>query len=123
MITAPVDFLRDIHVVDTPGTNAVIREHEAITADFVPRSDLVLFVSSADRPFTLGDALARDTRESALRAVSEGNGAGQERVADGIAPYSRFVRAEQQSLTGLRSTLDQLRETLAALHARVTALT
>jgi small GTP-binding protein len=51
-ITAPVEFLRDIHVVDTPGTNAVIREHEAITADFVPRSDLVLFVTSADRPFT-----------------------------------------------------------------------
>ena len=51
-ITTPVEFLRDIHVVDTPGTNAVIREHEAITADFLPRSDLVLFVTSADRPFT-----------------------------------------------------------------------
>jgi small GTP-binding protein len=52
LIAAPVEFLRDIHVVDTPGTNAVLREHEAITADFVPRSDLVLFVTSADRPFT-----------------------------------------------------------------------
>ena len=52
MIAAPVELLRDIHIVDTPGTNAVIREHEAITADFVPRSDLVLFVTSADRPFT-----------------------------------------------------------------------
>ena len=51
-ITAPVEFLREIAIVDTPGTNAVIREHEAITADFVPRSDLVLFVTSADRPFT-----------------------------------------------------------------------
>lgn len=52
LITAPVEFLRDIHLVDTPGTNAVIREHEAITSEFVPRSDLVLFVTSADRPFT-----------------------------------------------------------------------
>src|SRR5688500_3032422 len=52
VITAPAPILRDIHVVDTPGTNAIIREHEAITADFVPRSDLVLFVTSADRPFT-----------------------------------------------------------------------
>jgi len=52
VITAPVEFLREIAIVDTPGTNAVIREHEAITADFVPRSDLVLFVTSADRPFT-----------------------------------------------------------------------
>jgi small GTP-binding protein len=52
VISAPVDLLREIHIVDTPGTNAVIREHEAITAEFVPRSDLVLFVTSADRPFT-----------------------------------------------------------------------
>jgi small GTP-binding protein len=51
-VTAPADILRDIHIVDTPGTNAVIREHERITTDFVPRADLVLFVTSADRPFT-----------------------------------------------------------------------
>ena len=52
VITAPVTLLRDIHIVDTPGTNAIIREHEGLTAEFVPRSDLVLFVTSADRPFT-----------------------------------------------------------------------
>jgi small GTP-binding protein len=52
VITAPAPLLREIHIVDTPGTNAIIREHEAITAGFVPRSDLVLFVTSADRPFT-----------------------------------------------------------------------
>ena len=52
IVTAPIPLLREIHIVDTPGTNAVIREHEAITADFVPRSDMVLFVTSADRPFT-----------------------------------------------------------------------
>ena len=52
VITAPVPLLRDIHIVDTPGTNAIVREHERITAEFVPRSDLVLFVTSVDRPFT-----------------------------------------------------------------------
>jgi small GTP-binding protein len=52
VITAPAEILREIHIVDTPGTNAIIREHEAITAEFVPRSDMVLFVTSADRPFT-----------------------------------------------------------------------
>ena len=52
--TARVTTVRygDINIVDTPGTNAVIREHERLTADFVPRADLVLFVTSADRPFT-----------------------------------------------------------------------
>jgi small GTP-binding protein len=52
VITARAPILRDIHIVDTPGTNAIIREHESITEAFVPRSDLVLFVTSADRPFT-----------------------------------------------------------------------
>ncbi len=50
--TAPVELLSKITVVDTPGTNAIMREHEALTAEFIPRSDLVLFVTSADRPFT-----------------------------------------------------------------------
>lgn len=50
--SAPVDILREIVIVDTPGTNAILREHEALTAEFIPRSDLVLFITSADRPFT-----------------------------------------------------------------------
>lgn len=50
--TAPVELLRKITLVDTPGTNAIMREHETLTAEFIPRSDLVLFVTSADRPFT-----------------------------------------------------------------------
>lgn len=52
IVTAPVELLRTVHIVDTPGTNAIIREHERLTTDFVPRSDLVLFLTSADRPFT-----------------------------------------------------------------------
>ena len=48
----PIDMLRHINIVDTPGTNAIVREHQAITEDYVPRSDLVLFITSADRPFT-----------------------------------------------------------------------
>ena len=51
-LTAPIDLLEEVNFVDTPGTNAISREHEAITLDFIPRSDLVLFVTSADRPFT-----------------------------------------------------------------------
>ena len=52
IIKEPVDILGRINIVDTPGTNAIIQEHQTITEDFVPRSDLVLFITSADRPFT-----------------------------------------------------------------------
>lgn len=50
--TAQLPFLEHLTLVDTPGTNALAREHEAITERFVPRADLVLFTTSADRPFT-----------------------------------------------------------------------
>ena len=52
VLTFPIEFLSEMTIVDTPGTNAIIRKHETITTHFVPRSDLVLFVTSADRTFT-----------------------------------------------------------------------
>jgi len=48
----PAPVLRQLTIVDTPGTNAVIRRHEQLTREFIPRADLVLFTTSADRPFT-----------------------------------------------------------------------
>jgi small GTP-binding protein len=56
-IDYPADFLQDISIVDTPGVNAVLREHERLTEEFVPRSDLILFVTSVDRPFTQSERL------------------------------------------------------------------
>lgn len=50
--TYPVEFLRTITLVDTPGTNSIVRQHQAITQDFIPRADLVLFVTSIDRPLS-----------------------------------------------------------------------
>jgi small GTP-binding protein len=46
------DLLQHLTLVDTPGTNSIVQEHQRITEDFVPRSDLVLFVTSYDRPLT-----------------------------------------------------------------------
>src|SRR5512132_1147364 len=48
----PLPLLKELNIVDTPGTNAVIRYHERLTEEFVPRSDLVLFTTSADHPLT-----------------------------------------------------------------------
>ncbi|HSL81221.1 MAG TPA: dynamin family protein [Thermoanaerobaculia bacterium] len=69
-VTAPVELLREIHIVDTPGTNAIQREHEVLTRDFIPRSDLVLFVTSADRPFTESErAFLQSIREWGKKVV------------------------------------------------------
>ncbi len=48
----PSSLLKGLALVDTPGTNSIIQEHQAITEDFIPRADLVLFVTSYDRPLS-----------------------------------------------------------------------
>src|ERR1700676_805547 len=48
----PIAFLRDFNVVDTPGTNTMVAEHQSVTENFVPRADLVLFVFSVANPWT-----------------------------------------------------------------------
>ena len=48
----PIPFLRDFNVVDTPGTNTMVAEHQTITENFIPRADLVLFVFSVTNPWT-----------------------------------------------------------------------
>ena len=55
--TYPLPLLKELNIVDTPGTNAVIRRHERLTDEFVPRSDLVIFATSADRPMTESERL------------------------------------------------------------------
>ena len=51
-VAYPLELLKEVNFVDSPGTNAIIRQHERLTDEFVPRSDLVLFTTSADRPMT-----------------------------------------------------------------------
>ena len=61
MMRLPAPLLETVTIVDTPGTNAIQREHERLTADFIPRSDLVLFITSVDRPFTESERIFLET--------------------------------------------------------------
>lgn len=45
-------WLKNIAIVDTPGTNAIVSDHEHLTQQIIPRADLVLFVTSAERPMS-----------------------------------------------------------------------
>jgi small GTP-binding protein len=104
VVRAPIDTLRDLHIVDTPGTNAIFREHEAITTDFVPRADFVLFVTSADRPFT-------ETERSFLEAIREWgkkivlviNKADILETAEDRAAVEQFVRRSAAALLGVEA--------------------
>ncbi len=102
-LTLPVAILRETCVVDTPGTNAVVRGHEALTREFVPRSDLVLFVTSADRPFTETEreflASIRDWGKKVVVAVNKTDILEK---PDDVRTVVEFVRGKLRELLGLR---------------------
>jgi GTP-binding protein EngB required for normal cell division len=50
-IMLPVEILKDISIVDTPGTNTILEHHQEITERFIPRSDLVVFIFEAKNPY------------------------------------------------------------------------
>lgn len=50
-VLLPVDILKDIAIVDTPGTNSIVAQHQEVTERFVPASDLVIFVFEAKNPY------------------------------------------------------------------------
>src|SRR5687767_11231459 len=101
VITAPVEMLREINIVDTPGTNAVLREHEALTREFVPRSDLVLFITSADRPFTESErAFLQSIREWGKKVIVVVNKVDILETEDEVRQVVSFVSENARSLLG-----------------------
>jgi len=117
VVEAPVELLRDVHLVDTPGTNAIDRRHEALTRDFVPRADLILFVTSADRPFTESErqflAAIREWGKKVVVAINKVD------ILDGpeqVAEVLEFVRRACRDLLGFEPEVFPLsaRRALAA---------
>ncbi len=51
-IGLPVEILKNLSIVDTPGTNTIVANHQEITKEFIPNSDLVFFVFFAKNPYT-----------------------------------------------------------------------
>jgi GTPase SAR1 family protein len=48
----PKEVLREVSIVDTPGTNSIIQDHQTLTEKYIPQSDLIVFVFSAVNPHT-----------------------------------------------------------------------
>jgi small GTP-binding protein len=87
----PNEFLREIAIVDTPGTNAIIRHHEELSRGFVPRSDLVLFVTSAERPLTESERgyleLIRDWGKKVVLVVNKADLLQGEEAAEQVRSF------------------------------------
>jgi len=102
VVLLPVDLLSEVSIVDTPGTNAVLRHHEELTKDFVPRADLVLFITSVDRPFTESErtfmAQIRDWGKKVLIVVNKIDIPDDEKDLEQVED---FVRDNARDLLGI----------------------
>ncbi|ONK67439.1 uncharacterized protein A4U43_C05F50 [Asparagus officinalis] len=49
-LSSPI--LKNMNLVDTPGTNVILQRQQRLTEEFIPQADLILFVLSSDRPLT-----------------------------------------------------------------------
>lgn len=50
-ITFPEEILKEVAIVDTPGTNTIAEYHQDITESFIPASDLIVFVFESKNPY------------------------------------------------------------------------
>src|SRR5680860_839749 len=112
--TYPAPFLEDITVVDTPGTNAIVREHEALTQHFVPNADIVFFVTSADRPFTESERVfMEDIREWGKKIVVIVNKIDLLKDAEDVREVITFVEQNIARLLGFEPVVFPVSSMLA----------
>ena len=109
----PADVLRRMAIVDTPGTNAIIQRHEELTRDFIPRADLVLFVTSASQPFSASERafleLIRDWGKKVVIVVNKAD------LLDdaGLTEVVAFVGRHAEDLFGVRPEIFAVSSRLA----------
>jgi hypothetical protein len=122
----PLDALRDLEIVDTPGTNSIERMEEEITRGFVPRADLVLFVTSLLQPLTASElAFLTHIREWGKKVIFVVNGADRRNSDEQLDRVRAYLVHEVSTRLGeppptvyMVSALRALRRKLAARGAR-----
>lgn len=114
VIGAPIPMLKEISIVDTPGTNAIVRKHEEITSQFIPRSDLVLFVTSSDRPLSESErAFLQQIRDWGKKLVLVLNKIDLLQNEDEVHQVENFISENMRSLLGIQPEIFSVSSRLA----------
>lgn len=95
----PAPILKDMNIVDTPGTNVILQRQQRLTEEFVPRADLLLFVISADRPLTESEVtFLRYTQQWKKKIVFVLNKSDIYRTAHELEEAISFVKENTRKL-------------------------
>jgi small GTP-binding protein len=116
----PLDVLRDLDIVDTPGTNSIERMEEAITREFVPRADLLLFVTSLLQPLTASELdFLTHIREWGKKVVFVVNGIDRRNDDEQLARVREYLAREVTSRLGVTSPTIYMISALQALRGKL----
>jgi len=93
----PKPVLREISIVDTPGTNSIIDKHETITANYIPQSDLVVFVFAATNPHTktawqLLDFIGKEWHRKTVFVLQQADLASQQQISTNQQAVKQYAR-------------------------------
>jgi small GTP-binding protein len=118
----PLEVLRDLEIVDTPGTNSIERMEEEITRGFVPRADLVLFVTSLLQPLTASELdFLSHIREWGRKVIFVVNGVDRRNSDEQLARVREYLSREVQSRLGGPEPTTYFISALRALRRKVAA--
>jgi GTP-binding protein EngB required for normal cell division len=118
----PLDFLRDLEIVDTPGTNSLERMEEEITRDFVPRADLVLFVTTLLQTLTASEmTFLTHIREWGRKVLFIVNGVDRRNSDEQIDRVREYIARETTARLGGSPPTIYCISALQALRSRMAA--
>ena len=118
----PLEVLRDLDIVDTPGTNSIERMEEAITREFVPRADLVLFVTSLLQPLTASELdFLTHIREWGKKVVFVVNGIDRRNSDEQLDRVREYLTREVTSRLGAAAPSIYFISALQALRGKLAA--
>ncbi|KAF3494022.1 hypothetical protein DY000_02051786 [Brassica cretica] len=118
----PAPILKDINIVDTPGTNVILQRQQRLTEEFVPRADLLVFVLSADRPLTESEvAFLRYTQQWKKKFVFILNKSDIYRDTRELEEAISFVKENTQKLLNTENVILYPVSARSALEAKLSA--
>jgi GTPase SAR1 family protein len=116
----PLDVLRDLDIVDTPGTNSIERMEEEITREFVPRADLILFVTSLLQPLTASELdFLTHIRQWGKKVVFIVNGVDRRNSDEQIDRVREYLSGEVSTRLGTAAPTLYFISALQALRGRM----
>lgn len=99
-ISLPKEVLREITIVDTPGTNSIVKDHQTITENYIPQSDLVVFVFSAVNPHTksaweLLTLINKQWHRKVVFVLQQADRASQKELSTNLEHVRQYARDRQ----------------------------